>query len=306
MLRQRVSWAATGNSPTIPFLALVIIAVVIGGAVWLAVARAVPREPVVVAAGEAGRRRPGLRGALATRLDPEEATGLALTVALVAIFGGGVLLAGLAVVVRQTDALAGLDSSVAHWGDRHASTASTDGLKLVTALGETWMAIAVAIVVAIVDLRLTRNRWTAVFLVAVIAGDKLLTGGLKSLVDRVRPDLNPVAETLGPSFPSGHSSTAAALWTAVALVAGRWLGRRAAAPLAGAAIGVGVAVAASRVLLDVHWLTDVIAGLALGWAWFATCAVAFGGRVLRFGATAQAARGRPQPRAAPTGVRPAD
>jgi membrane-associated phospholipid phosphatase len=48
-------------------------------------------------------------------------------------------------------------------------------------------------------------------------------------------------------------------------------------------------VAASRVLLDVHWLSDVIAGLALGWSWFAVCAIAFGGRILRFGATAETA-----------------
>ena len=66
-------------------------------------------------------------------------------------------------------------------------------------------------------------------------------------------------------------------------------------------------MAASRVLLDVHWLTDVVAGLALGWAWFAICAVAFGGRVLRFGATAQAAeRGAARPRAAPRRVRSAE
>jgi membrane-associated phospholipid phosphatase len=38
------------------------------------------------------------------------------------------------------------------------------------------------------------------------------------------------------------------------------------------------------VLLGVHWVTDVAAGLALGWSWFALCAIAFGGRLLHFGA----------------------
>jgi undecaprenyl-diphosphatase len=59
--------------------------------------------------------------------------------------------------------------------------------------------------------------------------------------------------------------------------------------LAGGAVGIAVAVAGSRVLLDVHWLSDVIAGVCLGWAWFAVCSVAFGGRVLRFGAAAERA-----------------
>jgi undecaprenyl-diphosphatase len=59
-------------------------------------------------------------------------------------------------------------------------------------------------------------------------------------------------------------------------------------------VGLAVAVAASRVLLAVHWTTDVIAGIALGWAWFALCAVAFGGRLLRFGATAERVQRRAQ------------
>jgi membrane-associated phospholipid phosphatase len=35
------------------------------------------------------------------------------------------------------------------------------------------------------------------------------------------------------------------------------------------------------VLLDLHWLSDVVGGLALGWGWFALCAGMFGGRLLR-------------------------
>src|SRR2546423_14928925 len=80
--------------------------------------------------------------------------------------------------------------------------------------------------------------------------------------------------------------------------------------LAGVAVAVAVAVAVCRVLLDVHWVSDVVAGLALGWAWFAVCAIAFGGRLLRFGATVERARdaarrapGRRFGRRAPRGVR---
>jgi membrane-associated phospholipid phosphatase len=112
---------------------------------------------------------------------------------------------------------------------------------------------------------------------------------VKWLVDRARPDIDPLAGFAGPSFPSGHSATAAATLAAVALVLGRRRGRLTKAVLAGLAAGLAVAVATSRVLLGVHWFTDVLAGLALGWAWFAICVIAFGGRLLRFGAPVEAA-----------------
>ena len=71
--------------------------------------------------------------------------------------------------------------------------------------------------------------------------------------------------------------------------------------LAGAAVGIAVAVACSRVLLDLHWLSDVVAGLALGWGWFAVCAVAFGGWLLRFGAPVEEAALRRAGRASARG-----
>ena len=70
---------------------------------------------------------------------------------------------------------------------------------------------------------------------------------------------------------------------------GRRRDRRTKAVLAGVAGGITVAVAMSRVLLGAHWLTDVIAGAALGWACFALCSIAYGGRLLQFGAPVEAA-----------------
>ncbi len=240
-------------------------------------------------AGAAIRRHPGGGSALAKRLDPEAATGLALTLALAVSVGGGVLFAVLAYLVRADDDLVRLDNSVASWGDRHASAFSIDGLNAVTHLGEPMVVIWLAVVLALVETVRTRSRWVAPFLLIVLVGNGILTTSVKALADRVRPELNPVAETLGPSFPSGHSSWAAAFFAAAALLLCRGRSRRARAAIAGLAAGLAVTVAGSRVLLGVHWLSDVIAGLALGSAWFAICAIAFGGRLLRFGAAAEEA-----------------
>jgi undecaprenyl-diphosphatase len=219
----------------------------------------------------------GLAAVFGTRFLPRTMVAPPAAVATLVV---GILLASVAVAVRRTDVLRGLDTRAAEWGDLHESPWSHDAITLVTNLADTWTLVAVAVVVAAVEIARTGNRWVVPFLLAVMVGDVLLTEAVKQLVDRARPELEPVAATLGPSFPSGHSSAAAASWAAFALVAGRWWGPRAWPALAGAAVGIAVAVAGSRVLLDVHWLTDVLAGLALGWAWFALCALAFGGRVL--------------------------
>jgi undecaprenyl-diphosphatase len=127
------------------------------------------------------------------------------------------------------------------------------------------------------------------FLLTVVVGEILLVNAIKEILDRVRPTFNPIAETLGPSFPSGHSASAAAFYAAVALVLARRRSPRTRALLAGGAVAIAVAVACSRVLLGVHWMSDVIAGLAFGWAWFGICAIAFGGRFLVLGAPVEQA-----------------
>ena len=165
------------------------------------------------------------------------------------------------------------------------------------------MIVGSTVVVFVVEMIRRPSRWLPVFLVAVVIGQTLMSTQIKDLLDRVRPTANPIAHTLGPSFPSGHTTGAAACFAAFALVLGRGRSRNTQAVLAGAAVFIAIAVAASRVLLGVHWLTDVLGGLALGWGWFALCSIAFGGRLLRLGAPVEAADARQRGSSENVGVR---
>lgn len=274
-----------------PFLILLLVAAIAGSLVFLLGSRyptpVVGQAPAQAAGEKLGHeaaRHPWLSRTLRGRLDPSSATGLALTIALVLAIGGGLVLGLLAYLMRTNAQLAAIDNSVGQWEVDHGTHLSTQALQRVTDLGGTYVVVVVIVVVAIAEVLRVPNKWVPVFLVSVVVGEIVLVTTIKEALDRVRPSFNPAAATLGPSFPSGHSATAAALYAAVALVVARRRAPRTRALIAGGAAAIAVAVACSRVMLGVHWLSDVIAGLAFGWAWFAVCAIAFGGRFLTFGA----------------------
>lgn len=279
-----------------PILVLLLTAMAVGALVY-GLGRRYPTPVIGDATAESigedlGRRavrHPWLRKLLRERLDPAVATGLALTLALAVAIIGGLVLGTLAYLVRTNARLARIDFSVGAWGADHATRLSTHALQVVTDLAGTYVVVAVVAVVAIVEYVRLPNRWIPAFLISVVVGEIVLVTAIKQALDRARPTFNPAAATLGPSFPSGHSATAAALYAAVALVVARRRAPRARCLIAATAAAVAVAVACSRVLLGVHWLTDVIAGLAFGWAWFSICAIGFGGRFLDFGAPVETA-----------------
>lgn len=279
----------------LPLLVLLALALVVGPSVGLLAWRypkltprsGTPSLETARAVGEAVGKHGRLRSALAPRLDPAVATGLALTVAVIAVIGGGVLFGALAYLVRTSSHLLTVDNGVAKWGNRHTTATSMRILNDLTQLGSVYVVVALCLVLALVETIRERTVWVVAFILTVMAGEELLTLTVKQIANRIRPAFNPVAATLGPSFPSGHSATAAAFYATAALLLGRSRRRPARAVLAGLAAALAIAVAATRVLLDVHWLSDVIAGLSLGWAWFAICGIAFGGRILRFGAGAE-------------------
>ena len=294
-----------------PLIVLVLVALAAGVAAFALAGRypsVVTAEKPASAASEAlaeqAAQHRWLSHAVRRRLSPATTTGLALTLALLAAILGGLLVGVLAYLMRTSATLVDIDNSVGQWEFDHKTSLSTDGLRTVTELAGTYTAVFAIALVSIVEYRRIPNRWIPVFLVTTVLGEIVLVTAVKGALDRVRPTFDPAAASLGPSFPSGHSATAAALWAAVALVIARRRRHLARALVIGVAVGLAVAVATSRVMLGVHWLSDAVAGLAFGWAWFAVCAIAFGGRLLRPGApletAAEIAEQRPSHTAAPT------
>jgi membrane-associated phospholipid phosphatase len=149
-----------------------------------------------------------------------------------------------------------------HWLLR----AAEDG----TTLGTPRVVDAVALVAIVV--LLVRRRWRAAgFVAAVRLVTAVANSELKGAVGRARPVLShPFTHAHGFSFPSGHASGAASAYLPIAVLAltcDRPAIRRGAMALA---VVICLAVATSRVLLGVHFPSDVVAGLALGAA--VTCA----------------------------------
>jgi undecaprenyl-diphosphatase len=237
-----------------------------------------------------------LRRFIRSRLDPATATGLALSVALLAVVVAGVGIGVVVYMIRTNSGVVHIDQTIERWAAARTGPGSFRLLQTLTALGSTPVIIVVSLAGASFGWWRRRDISIPLFFTLVVAGQLAASNLIKFAVERVRPDLGPMGPLGTPSFPSGHSTAAAATYAALALVIGRDRSPRARAVLAGIAVGIAVAVAGSRVLLGVHWFSDVVAGLALGWTWFAVVAVSFGGRVLWFGAPAAAAATPTHPR----------
>lgn len=280
----------------VPVVTMVAVSAAAGIGGFLLVRHWPQADPALSATESIGQRlgsRRGVRRFLRSRMDPATATGLALTVALLGIVVAGALVGVFVWMIRRDIGFVNVDLAVERWAEAHATTFSDAVLGAVTHLGDTPTVLAVGVAIAAYGAWRWRRLAVPLFVLAVVLGQVLISNTIKVVIDRARPELRPRAEFTGTSFPSGHTTAATATYLAVALVLAIGTSPRARALLAGAAIAIGVAVGSTRVLLGVHWFSDVLAGLAIGWAWFGLCAVAIGGRLLSFGAPAKAALSPP-------------
>jgi undecaprenyl-diphosphatase len=186
------------------------------------------------------------------------------------------------------------DLHFARWLHEHSSPARVDVFDVVTLAGNA-VVLGLLTLVALVLLVRRRDLDRAALVVVVAGGIEVLNALLKLLFHRPRPELAFVhLDTY--SFPSGHAAGSAAVYGLLAVLVARGL-----APWGRWLVGLGttallLAIGFSRLYLGAHYLSDVLAGLALGLAWTAGWLLAYeAGVVSRLVPTRLRRRSRPDP-----------
>ncbi|HWE54180.1 MAG TPA: phosphatase PAP2 family protein [Acidimicrobiales bacterium] len=232
-------------------------------------------------------RHPRLAAAMTRRLDTTSLAGLALTSAASVVVLGAVAFGLILVMIRNHAGFADFDLSAARFAARHSTPGATGVLRDFTQAGGAVVLVPLAVVVWALTARRHGVVRVFAFLVLSVGGQFAVADLIKWIVDRTRPDIDRLTGFSGPSFPSGHATASAACFAAFAMLFGIGRSTRVQSLLAATAVALAAGVACTRVFLGVHWLTDVLGGLALGWTWFTLSSIAFGGRFLHFGAPAE-------------------
>jgi membrane-associated phospholipid phosphatase len=211
-----------------------------------------------------------LQAFLRARLSSESYLGLRLTIGVMLLIGAGWLFGSIAEDVVTRDQITELDVRLSQWFHSNATEPLTQAMLAITHLHATPGIILLSLLVALIMYRKREWYWLLTLATAV-PGALLLNVALKHVFQRTRPHFDePLLSLTTYSFPSGHAAGATAFYGILAAylfcTVNRWQWR---VLIALAAVMMVALVALSRVYLGVHYLSDVLAGIAESIAWLA-------------------------------------
>lgn len=211
------------------------------------------------------------------QLDPLQRYELRILLLIAAMVLVAVPFATLLFQVLAEGPITRLDSRLAN--DLNRAVHHRDGivgfLKFLSFLGGP--PLLTVLVVAAAAYVLWRNQLRlAVFLVVTSAGGGIVDTIVKILVDRPRPLVDhAIATAHGKSFPSGHAMSSTVVYGALLVVFLPALRGRFRQALVVATCVIVAGVGSSRLMLGVHFVSDVVGGFVLGLAWLAGSVAVF-------------------------------
>ncbi len=178
-----------------------------------------------------------------------------------------ILLSAALLAIKVSEDVIGGESSVVDqailvWLHSHHSTSLAYAAGVVTLSGS-WMTLLPLSVISVALLLAMQRRQEALYLAATVTAGQLITYVMKLAVGRARPALWEHDWYWGASFPSGHTLMTTCYAMAAAVCVSRLWPRSRMAAFAFAATWV-LLVAISRMVLGVHWPTDVAAAACIG------------------------------------------
>lgn len=196
-----------------------------------------------------------------------------LTLALLAIFGGSSLFLHLVEGLRESQWLPVFDNTFVQTVHHNISPGEVAFFSAITPLAGPYPPLILGWIVAVGLLRRGRRTLCAVWVLGIL-GNSLLSSGLKRLFQRDRPVFdNPFVVEPYFSFPSGHAMTSVLLYGLLAYICSRELFRYHPHHRHVMIWGLtffGVLIGTSRLVLGVHYPSDVLAGWSVAAAWLAT------------------------------------
>lgn len=223
------------------------------------------QRPTVRAFAE---RHPRLWFFLANRFALSRGSGLFLTVGFFVSVLFALLFSLLAGGLRLDSSLVALDHRVYHLLQGYHHPASDLFFVVVTYFGSVLVVLMIG-GLALLCLILTNRDFSALMLVCGTASGELLVFVLKALFQRARPiPVYPELLPLSASFPSGHAFAAMVFYgflTYLLLKKVRKIQNQFTLVLGGSFLVLLIAF--SRIYLGVHWVSDVLGGLALAGLW---------------------------------------
>lgn len=216
--------------------------------------------------GILSERLPSIWAFIRRRFTVHEWRGLSLTVAAAVAFATFYVFALITESSVEEEALYAFDQWIYYWLLEAMHPQLTSSMRLITHLGD-GLIIAVIGVVVGVWLLIRREWWSVVSLCLAVGVGAGVMRGLKWIFERARP-LDQLGTASGHSFPSGHSFMSVTMYGFLIYLV--WRRVESDAVRIGATMlltMIIIFVGLSRVMLRVHWVSDVAGGLTVGLGW---------------------------------------
>jgi membrane-associated phospholipid phosphatase len=195
---------------------------------------------------------------------------LTLIPTLIAFSTAACVFLAIALAIDLSAAVTALDANVEMWLHIRATPLVSNAMATVSFLGAPTTLTIVAVAGSLL-LLYQRRRAEAATLSTVVLGGNFLNFCLKHLIQRGRPVFDdPIFSLPTYSFPSGHAMASTVFYGLLAIYASVNARQRYAVYVAiAAAVFMVVLVSFSRIYLGLHYLSDVMGGIAEGIAWLA-------------------------------------